>query len=111
MDTPMRMLGVLLLSLIALPALGEAPLRLDLGAAVDLGLKGNVSLEATQAGEATARAEVGVARTGYLPEVNLLLQLSRGTGNVVQGSNYGMRALPGVSGPPARRDFDGGTFG
>jgi outer membrane protein TolC len=55
--------------------------------------------------------EVDLARTGYLPSIDVSLQFERGTGNVLRGSIFSMRGIPSVSGPPTGRQLDSGAFG
>src|SRR4029078_12147168 len=57
------------------------------------------------------RAKTDAARAGLLPDASLVAQVNRATGNVVPGSLFSTRRLPGVSGPPRGRAFDSGVWG
>lgn len=75
----------------------DAPLTLS--AAVDLALRNHPATREAQAGSAAALAEVGVARTAYLPRLDLLWQVNHATRNNVFGLLLPQQVVPPVSGP------------
>jgi outer membrane protein len=75
----------------------ESPLTL--AAAVDLALRNHPATREARAGSAAAAAEVGVARTAYLPRLDLLWQVNRATRNNVFGLLLPQSVVPPVSGP------------
>lgn len=84
----------------------EPPLTgLTLGRAVDFALVHHPALRAQMFAEDASREQVGVARTAYLPQVGLTLQVSAGTGNVLRGPLFPSPNIPAVSGPPTGRDL------
>src|SRR5437016_12730951 len=74
-------------ALLAAAVHAESPpaAALTLDQAVDFALLHHPALRAEAAIEEGRRAQVAVARTGYLPSVDLSLQLNVGTGNVLRG--------------------------
>lgn len=102
---------VMILGAPALGAAAEPPLPLGLREAVEFALRHNPGLRASESVKARASAQVELARAGYLPEVDLSLQLERDTGNVLRGALFPMRNIPSVSGPPVSRTLDSGAFG
>jgi outer membrane protein TolC len=79
--------------------------------AVDLALRRHPSLQSSAAQEEIRRAQVDVRRAGYLPELDLSIQLNGGSGNVLRGALFPLRNIPGVSGPPTGRRLDDVAFG
>jgi outer membrane protein TolC len=103
------MFALLLLSLCAAGARGDEPLTLE--RAVETALTHHPALQAEAAAEESRRAQVAVGRAGYLPSVDLSLQINGGTGNVLRGGLSYMRGIPSVSGPPTARSFDDASLG
>ncbi|MCU1277159.1 MAG: outer rane efflux protein, partial [bacterium] len=86
-----------------------APLTLD--QAVAFALAHHPALQVESATEEARRAQVSVARSGYLPSVDLALEINGGTGNVLRGSLLPMTGIPSVSGPPTGRSFSDASLG
>ena len=61
--------------------------------------------------EDVRRAQVAVARSAYLPSVDLALEINGGTGNVLRGALFPMSGIPIVSGPPTGRSFSDASLG
>ncbi len=57
---------------------------------------------------AAARAQVGVARTSYLPVTGITAQFDRGTDNAVLGPTF-PSPLPAISGTVPTKDYFGGS--
>jgi len=90
----------------------EPPLAgLTIGQAVDFALAHHPALRAQRFAEDASRARVGVARTAYLPQVGLSLQVNAGTGNVLRGPLFPTLNIPAVSGPPTGRDLSDVAIG
>src|SRR5258708_363465 len=87
----------------------QLPLTID--QAVAFALAHHPALQAEAANELVRREQVSVARTGYLPSIDLSLQVNAGTGNVLRGGLYPMRGIPSVSGPPTGRSFTDASLG
>jgi outer membrane protein TolC len=104
---------VLVLALVAAAAHAEerplGPLRLD--QAVEFAIAHHPALQAEAAATEVRHAQVAVARTGYLPSVDLSVEINAGTGNVLRGSLYPMHNIPSVSGPPTGRSFTDASLG
>lgn len=84
---------------------------LTLRDAVLFALDHHPSLQTRRAIESEAASRTELQRAGYLPQIELGIQLNRATGNVLAGSLFPMRGTPAVSGPPLPAQFDGGAFG
>lgn len=72
---------------------------LTLNSAVELALRNHPAVRETRAGSAAASEEIGVARTAYLPRLDLLWQANRATRNNVFGLLLPQPVIPAVSGP------------
>lgn len=89
--------------LAAVPAVGaaqqvpQAPLTLV--SAVELALANHPAVREARAGSAAASEEIGVARTAYLPRLDMLWQANRATRNNVFGLLLPQQVIPTVSGP------------
>jgi outer membrane protein TolC len=83
----------------------------DLEQAVDYAIAHHPALLAQTATEEARRAQVSVARAGYLPSLDVSAQITAATGNVLRGSIYSMREIPNVSGPPTGRSFRDAALG
>jgi outer membrane protein TolC len=86
----------------------DAPLTLS--AAVDLALRNHPAIREAQAGSAAALADVGVARTAYLPRLDVLWQVNRATRNNVFGLLLPQPVIPPVSGPALGTDTLNGVW-
>jgi outer membrane protein TolC len=91
------------------PAEEKRAFKLD--EAVAFALRHHPALQADTAVEEARHAQVSVGRAGYLPSVELSLQINGGTGNVLRGGLFPMRNIPSVSGPPTGRSFDDASLG
>ena len=101
------------LALLAAPGYAEERPAgaLTLDQAVDFAVAHHPALQAEASVEEVRRAQVSVARAGYLPSVDLFLQINAGTGNVLRGGYYPMRGITPVSGPPTARSIDNASLG
>jgi outer membrane protein TolC len=94
------------------PAFAQtATSEMTLSQAISFALAHHPSLRARAALDRAAEARTSEARSGLLPDLDLVLQLNRATGNVLQGALFPMRNIPNVSGPPRPSQFDSGVFG
>jgi outer membrane protein TolC len=84
---------------------------LKLGAAVDLALGNYPSVRASRAQAAAAEAGVDVARTAYLPRVDMLWQQNLATRNNVFGLLFPQSVVPPISGPQLDRESSRGAAG
>ena len=73
------------------------PLKLD--AAVELALTNYPTIKTAQAQAAAANANIDLARTAYLPRLDLLYQENRATRNNVFGAVLPQSIIPSISGP------------
>ena len=87
------------------------PQPLKLGAAVDLALSNYPSVRASRAQTAAAEAGVDVARTAYLPRVDMLWQQNLATRNNVFGLLFPQSVVPPISGPQLDRESLRGAAG
>ena len=80
---------------------------LTLNQAVDRALSNYPSLQAARAQAAAASAGIDLARTAYLPRIDLLWQENRATTNNVFGLLLPQSVIPSISGPAlGTRSFD-----
>ena len=97
--------------LTAFPAVGSAQQvpgsPLTLNAAVELALRNHPAVREARAGSAAASEEIAVARTAYLPRLDLLWQANRATRNNVFGLLLPQQVIPAVSGPVLEDTLDG----
>lgn len=77
----------------------SVPEPLTIAAAVELALRNHPALREATAGAAAAHEDVSVARTAYLPRLDLLWQANRSTRNNVFGLLLPQSIIPPVSGP------------
>jgi outer membrane protein TolC len=82
-----------------------------LGEVVDYAVAHNPRVREVDAARSYAKGRTDVARAGLLPDLSLVGQVNRATGNVVPGSLFYMPGIPNVSGPPRGRSFDSGVWG
>jgi outer membrane protein len=82
-------------------AFAQAPAAepLTIATAVELALRNHPALGEASAGAAAAHEDVSVARTAYLPRLDLLWQANRSTRNNVFGLLLPQSIIPPVSGP------------
>jgi outer membrane protein len=106
-----RLVRLTMAAVVAWPSATRADGHLTITEAIEFALAHHPSLKARAAIEAAAAARTEGARASELPDVAVVGQVNRATGNVVPGSLFAMRGLPGVSGPPRGRTFDGGVWG
>jgi outer membrane protein TolC len=116
-----RLCRYLILALLLLPAFAKAqesppaptmpPSPMTVAQAVDYALAHNPAGRAQAAIENAAAARLDIARARYLPRGDLSAEETRGTGNVVPGSQFSMPEIPQISGPPRDRVFDSGVWG
>ena len=85
-------------ALCAASAHAQEPVRLD--AAIEHALKNYPAIRGAQAAAAAAREEIELARTAYLPRVDLLGQTNRATINNITGLILPQNVVPSISGPP-----------
>lgn len=82
------------------PASAQAPeTPLTLSDAVELALRNHPAVREARAGAAAAVADIGVARTAYLPRLDFLWQVNRATRNNVFGLLLPQPVVPAISGP------------
>jgi outer membrane protein TolC len=84
---------------------------LKLDAAVELALTNYPAIKTAQAQAAAARANIDLARTVYLPRLDLLYQENRATRNNVFGAVLPQSVIPGISGPVLDTTSWESTFG
>jgi outer membrane protein TolC len=89
----------------------QPPGPLTLDEAVDYAVTHHPALQAEGFVEEAQRARVGVGRAGYLPSVDVSLQLNGGSGNVLRGGLYYTPGIPQVSGPPVARSIGDDALG
>lgn len=87
----------------------QQTLRLE--RAVDLALSNYPSIRTAQAQAAAASANIGLARTAYLPRLDLLYQENRATRNNIFGSLLPQSVIPALSGPVLPTESFTSTFG
>lgn len=85
------------------------PLKLD--AAVELALTNYPAIKTARAQAAAARANIDLARTSYLPRLDLLYQENRATRNNVFGAVLPQSIIPSISGPVLGITSMDSTFG
>jgi outer membrane protein len=84
---------------------------LTLSAAVDQALSNYPSVRASRAHATATEAGVDVARTAYLPRVDMLWQQNLATRNNVFGALFPQSVLPPISGPQLDRESLRGAAG
>jgi outer membrane protein TolC len=111
---PPRLIGLAAFAAFALRASGaapQAPTTLSLREAVEYALAHNPRVTGAAAARLAAQGRTDAARAALLPDLSVVAQVNRGTGNVVPGSVFSLRGIPNVSGPPRGRTFDSGVWG
>ena len=89
----------------------NSPSPLKLNDAVELALTNYPSIKTAQAQVAAAKANIDVARTAYLPRLDLLYQENRATRNNVFGAVLPQSIIPSISGPVLGTESWESTFG
>lgn len=90
-------IGVMCAAAAALPA--QTPAPLTIGQAVESALKNYPSIRVSQEQINAAAAGIQLARTAYLPRIDLLAQANRATRNNVFGLLLPQSTIPSMSGP------------
>lgn len=85
------------------------PLKLD--RAVELALTNYPAIKTTRAQADTAKAGIDLARTAYVPRLDLLYQENRATRNNVFGAVLPQSVIPSISGPVLGSSSMDSTFG
>jgi outer membrane protein TolC len=84
---------------------------LTLAAAVDLALRNHPAPREARASATAASQEIGVARTAYLPRLDLIWQANHATRNNVFGLLLPQFVVPPVSGPVLAEETLAGVWG
>lgn len=99
-------LGLVVATALSLPlavqaqvAANSSPSPISLADALDYARLHYPSVSAALAEKATAESDVSVAKTAYLPQVNLLWQINRSTINNFAGVFLPQSVIPPISGP------------
>jgi len=82
------------------------PNKLTLGVAIDAAEANYPRIRAALEQQNAAQATVGVARTAYLPRIDLLWQTNRATANNIYGLLLPQSILPSITGPVIASDFN-----
>jgi outer membrane protein len=101
---------VLCLSPFASVAVAQ-PRTVTLADAVQMALDHHPSVARAHASESARRAAARATEAALYPHVDLSLELHRGTGNVVPGTQLTLPGVPAVAGPPTATQFDSGAWG
>jgi outer membrane protein TolC len=101
---------------VSTPAVAEqreapVPNPLALTDAIRYALDHYPAVQAKLAEKAAAESNVGLARTAYLPKIDALVALNRGTRNNVFGMFFPQQVIPGISGPVLDPATSTATFG
>ena len=84
---------------------------MKLNEAVDLALTNYPSIKTAQAQASTAKANIDLARTLYVPRLDFLYQENRATRNNIFGAVLPQAIIPGISGPVLSTTSLESTFG
>jgi outer membrane protein TolC len=84
---------------------------LTLAQAVEGALAHYPSIQVSQAQIEAAGASIRLARTAYLPKVDALAQVNRGTRNNIFGMMLPQSVIPNISGPPINSNNFGTVWG
>lgn len=103
-----RLCGVAVMSC---GALWGQSLGITLAEAVESALTHYPSMEVSEAQIEAAGAGIRLARTAYLPKVDALAQVNRGTRNNIFGMLLPQSVLPNISGPPINSNNFGTVWG
>src|SRR5712691_6978869 len=96
-------IGLTALACVSSPLRAEAqtaaPGPLSVNDAIELSLKNYPAIKESRARAQAAEAGIGVARTAYLPRLDMVWQENRATTNNVFGLLFSQPVLPSISGP------------
>lgn len=81
------------------------PIKLTLAAAMDAAEANYPRIRAALEQQNAAQATIGVARTAYLPRIDILWQTNRATANNIYGLLLPQSLIPSISGPVIASDF------
>lgn len=81
------------------------PSKLTLAAAIDSAEANYPKIRAALEQQNAAQATIGVARTAYLPRIDMLWQMNRATANNIYGLLLPQSIIPSISGPVIASDF------
>src|SRR5258707_14098464 len=96
----------------ALPVAQQAPPQtLTLDAAVDLAEGNYPAIRVARAQAQVASEQIGLARTAYLPRLDLLWQENRASTNNIFGALLPQGVIPSISGPVLGTKSFSSTFG
>ena len=84
---------------------------LKLGEAIDLALTNYPAIKTAQAEAAVAKTNIDLARTAYLPRLDLLYQENRATRNNIFGALLPQSIIPSLTGPVLDTTTFESTFG
>jgi len=84
----------------------SVPSKLTLGAAIDASEVNYPKVRAALEQQNAAQATIGVARTAYLPRIDILWQTNRATANNIYGLVLPQSIIPSISGPVIASDFN-----
>lgn len=87
-------------------ALPPPPGKLTLAAAIDAAQANYPRVRAALEQQNAAQATIGVARTTYLPRIDMLWQTNRATANNIYGLLLPQSIIPSISGPVISSDFN-----
>ncbi|MBF0543654.1 MAG: TolC family protein [Candidatus Riflebacteria bacterium] len=87
------------------------PVCLTIMQAVDAALRNYPSVRVSQERISAAGAEIQLARTTYLPRVDMLAQANRATRNNISGLLFPQGIIPSMSGPVLSTDNLGAAWG
>lgn len=76
---------------------------LTLEQAIAIAIENYPSIKASLAQEFAAKSEIDLARTSYLPKMDLIWQTNRTTSNNITGSMYSQSIMPNITGPVTPR--------
>ena len=95
-----------------LPAQQTAPAAsLTLGQAIERSLKNYPSIRVAQEQVSASAAAIQLARTAYLPKIDVLAQINRATRNNVFGLLFPQNVIPSMSGPVIGSNNLGSVWG
>src|SRR5713101_4526189 len=101
MGRRVRWIGLALVACVLSPTMvvAQSPRPLTLSDAIQLALKNYPAIKESRARAQAAEEGVGVARTSYLPRLDMIWQESRATTNNVFGLLLPQSVVPSISGP------------
>src|SRR5713101_3186980 len=101
MGRRVRWIGLALVACVLSPTMvvAQSPRPLTLSDAIQLALKNYPAIKESRARAQAAQEGVGVARTAYLPRLDMIWQENRATTNNVFGLLLPQPVVPSISGP------------